>query len=267
MCPKTSYGVGAPTERGYHYLETTRGSGGSPDASASAGGGAAAGAEQAAAAAAAAAGAQPPAEWRINTLASDAATALDSGVQLADGDGTVPLLSLGALCEGGWRTQRLNPGGARVVVREYPHRPAYSLTDPRCALWWLSASALGLASAFGPVFLAAGLACFRCWPRAFCSLSPRLKNRHFPPARLPLCTKPTTQHQQRRRRPRQRRPRRVDARRGPRQRRGAGRPLAHCLRGSRRRRRRRRYWRQRRRQQGRQGARQGWRGEGRRAGG
>lgn len=50
-----------------------------------------------------------------------------------DGDGTVPLLSLGALCAGGWRTRRLNPSGARVVLREYLHRPApVSLTETRC---------------------------------------------------------------------------------------------------------------------------------------
>ncbi|KAI8473073.1 MAG: hypothetical protein J3K34DRAFT_412117 [Monoraphidium minutum] len=55
----------------------------------------------------------------------------EGGVQLSDGDGTVPLLSLGALCEGGWRRRSLNPGGARVVVREYPHEPVFSLTDPR----------------------------------------------------------------------------------------------------------------------------------------
>jgi len=52
-------------------------------------------------------------------------------VQLSDGDGTVPLLSLGALCEGGWRGRRLNPGGSKVVVREYPHEPVFTMKDPR----------------------------------------------------------------------------------------------------------------------------------------
>lgn len=47
-----------------------------------------------------------------------------SGVQLSpNGDGTVPLLSLGALCAGGWKTRRLNPSGFEVVVREYPNNP------------------------------------------------------------------------------------------------------------------------------------------------
>jgi hypothetical protein len=65
-------------------------------------------------------------------------------VQLTDGDGTVPLLSLGALCEGGWRRRKLNPGGSRVVVREYPHEPVYTLKDPR---WVLSC---GLCGSGGP---------------------------------------------------------------------------------------------------------------------
>jgi hypothetical protein len=55
-----------------------------------------------------------------------------SGVQLSpDGDGTVPLISLGALCAGGWRTRRLNPSGMEVMVREYPHNPGSTLRDAR----------------------------------------------------------------------------------------------------------------------------------------
>lgn len=51
-----------------------------------------------------------------------------SGVQLSpDGDGTVPLLSLGALCAGGWKTKRLNPADMEVVVREYPNKPEQGL--------------------------------------------------------------------------------------------------------------------------------------------
>lgn len=48
-----------------------------------------------------------------------------------DGDGTVPLLSLGALCAGGWRTKRLNPAGIPVVIREYPNHPVPVLRDAR----------------------------------------------------------------------------------------------------------------------------------------
>jgi hypothetical protein len=53
-------------------------------------------------------------------------------VQLSpDGDGTVPLLSLGALCAGGWRTRRLNPAGVGVVIREYPNNPVAVFKDAR----------------------------------------------------------------------------------------------------------------------------------------
>jgi phospholipid:diacylglycerol acyltransferase len=42
-------------------------------------------------------------------------------VQCTDGDGTVPLVSLGLLCRKGWKTKRLNPAGIKVVSREYKH--------------------------------------------------------------------------------------------------------------------------------------------------
>lgn len=48
---------------------------------------------------------------------------------MTDGDLTVPLISLGAMCHKGWRTKRLNPAGARVVTREKPHIPN---NDLRC---------------------------------------------------------------------------------------------------------------------------------------
>jgi phospholipid:diacylglycerol acyltransferase len=48
------------------------------------------------------------------------------GVLFGDGDGTVPLVSLGYLCVKGWRDGRLglNPGGGGVVVREFSHAKA-----------------------------------------------------------------------------------------------------------------------------------------------
>ncbi len=56
----------------------------------------------------------------------------EGGIQLADGDGTVPTLSMGALCEGGWQTsKRLNPAGVKVVTREYEHKPVAMFKDPR----------------------------------------------------------------------------------------------------------------------------------------
>jgi len=91
------YGTGAPTERAYHYAREPGGLG----------------------------------RWAIDTSRNDQATSLDSGVQLSDGDGTVPLLSNGALCEGGWRTRRLNPSSSKVVVREYPNEPVPAWQDAR----------------------------------------------------------------------------------------------------------------------------------------
>eukprot|EP00878_Enallax_costatus_P008458 GHUV01008840.1.p1 GENE.GHUV01008840.1~~GHUV01008840.1.p1 ORF type:complete len:707 (+),score=149.19 GHUV01008840.1:1658-3778(+) len=85
------YGIGVPTERCYHYLKTR------PNGAT---------------------------EWSINNMANDPKSGLMSGVQLSpNGDGTVPLLSLGALCAGGWKTRRLNPSGMEVVVKEYPNNP------------------------------------------------------------------------------------------------------------------------------------------------
>jgi len=52
-------------------------------------------------------------ELRIDTIFS------------TDGDGTVPLVSLGYMCVEGWRKgHKLNPGGIEVTTREYMHEPA-----------------------------------------------------------------------------------------------------------------------------------------------
>lgn len=97
------YGSGIPTERSYHYLKT-----------------------------------EPPPEeanategWRINTLISDQDSGLDRGVQMSDGDGTVPLITLGLICRKWTTSKTLNPSGVRVVTREYEHKPVSSLLDPR----------------------------------------------------------------------------------------------------------------------------------------
>jgi len=52
-----------------------------------------------------------------------------NGVKLGEGDGTVSLLSLGAMCAEGWKRKRWNPGGIKVVTIELPHLP--SPTIPR----------------------------------------------------------------------------------------------------------------------------------------
>lgn len=54
------------------------------------------------------------AHWHLNKQASDPGNGLENGVQLVNGDGTVPLISLGALCYDGWRSKELNPHGVKV---------------------------------------------------------------------------------------------------------------------------------------------------------
>jgi len=46
-----------------------------------------------------------------------------NGVRYGDGDGSVPLVSLGYMCEGGWKSPLLNPSGAKAYTREYRHSP------------------------------------------------------------------------------------------------------------------------------------------------
>ncbi|PCH36716.1 phospholipid:diacylglycerol acyltransferase [Wolfiporia cocos MD-104 SS10] len=52
-----------------------------------------------------------------------------NGVRMGEGDGTVSLLSLGAMCVEGWKRERWNPAGIEVVTVELPHNP--SPTIPR----------------------------------------------------------------------------------------------------------------------------------------
>ncbi|KAH9828727.1 phospholipid:diacylglycerol acyltransferase [Rhodofomes roseus] len=52
-----------------------------------------------------------------------------NGVRRGEGDGTVNLLSLGAMCVEGWKRKRWNPAGMKVVTVELPHEP--SPTIPR----------------------------------------------------------------------------------------------------------------------------------------
>ncbi|PBP26006.1 Lecithin:cholesterol acyltransferase [Diplocarpon rosae] len=48
---------------------------------------------------------------------------IDHGVILGEGDGTVPLLSTGYMCNKGWNMHRYNPAGVKVKVYEMPHEP------------------------------------------------------------------------------------------------------------------------------------------------
>ncbi|KAI9202233.1 Lecithin:cholesterol acyltransferase-domain-containing protein [Polychytrium aggregatum] len=62
---------------------------------------------------------------------------VENGVQLSDGDSTVPLISLGYMCAEGWRRRRYNPFGAKIVTREHLDRTDTGVTSfrggPNCS--------------------------------------------------------------------------------------------------------------------------------------
>ncbi|KIM23021.1 hypothetical protein M408DRAFT_332589 [Serendipita vermifera MAFF 305830] len=62
--------------------------------------------------------------WIDNTINIDTAKPkVKSGVKIGEGDGTVSLLSLGAMCVEGWKRPRWNPGGIQVTTVEVAHEP------------------------------------------------------------------------------------------------------------------------------------------------
>lgn len=70
----------------------------------------------------------PPSSW-IDAEYTDETVVpkVRNGVKMGDGDGTVSLLSLGAMCVEGWKRKRWNPGGIRVTTVELPHRPVVNI--------------------------------------------------------------------------------------------------------------------------------------------
>ena len=48
---------------------------------------------------------------------------------MGEGDGTVSLLSLGAMCVEGWKRKRWNPGGIKVTTVEVLLRPKICALD------------------------------------------------------------------------------------------------------------------------------------------
>ncbi|GAA5859636.1 hypothetical protein JCM8547_006173 [Rhodosporidiobolus lusitaniae] len=63
------------------------------------------------------------------TLTEQSVPRVRSGVVFNDGDGTVSVLSLGAMCVEGWKQPRFNPAGIEVVTHEILHSPLSF--DPR----------------------------------------------------------------------------------------------------------------------------------------
>ena len=66
----------------------------------------------------------------MDTGIDDSENNIYHGVKFADGDGSVPLLSMGYLCVDGWKKKGLNPSGAKVVTREYPDAKEFQVDDP-----------------------------------------------------------------------------------------------------------------------------------------
>jgi phospholipid:diacylglycerol acyltransferase len=105
------YGVGLDTERAYYYRRNTV-DGGTDNHSHSK------------------TPVDPP--FILDTSVEDPANKVIHGVRYADGDGSVPLLSLGYLCADAWRRKEtgLNPSRSKVVTREYTHRQELVFDDP-----------------------------------------------------------------------------------------------------------------------------------------
>jgi len=68
----------------------------------------------------------------LDTSVEDPENGIIHGIKYADGDGSVPLLSLGYMCAGPWRNKEsgLNPSGSKIIIREYDHRPEFTVDDP-----------------------------------------------------------------------------------------------------------------------------------------
>lgn len=86
------YGIGKPTERAYFYRQSS-----SPFS---------------------------PLNITIDTALTQAEDNIDHGVIMSEGDGTVNLLSIGYMCNHGWKNiKRYNPAGVAVKTYEMPHEP------------------------------------------------------------------------------------------------------------------------------------------------
>jgi phospholipid:diacylglycerol acyltransferase len=67
--------------------------------------------------------------YSIDTSIHDPELNISKGVQQSDGDGTVPLLSLGFMCRRAWKSALFNPSMMQVVTREYADRPPVSIIE------------------------------------------------------------------------------------------------------------------------------------------
>jgi len=54
----------------------------------------------------------------VVTTSTEKDVKVRNGVRMGDGDGTVSLLSLGAMCVEGWKRRRWNPSGIKITTVE-----------------------------------------------------------------------------------------------------------------------------------------------------
>ncbi|TGO72278.1 hypothetical protein BELL_0472g00040 [Botrytis elliptica] len=83
------YGIGKPTERAYFYRHSDN----------------------------------PLSSLNITIDTGLSQANIDHGVILGEGDGTVNLLSVGYMCNRGWKYHRYNPAGIKIKTYEMPHEP------------------------------------------------------------------------------------------------------------------------------------------------
>lgn len=112
------YGVGLPTERAYYYkrnrADSVAGQG------SEGGGGAGMGGNLV----------DPP--LILDPTVQQEELNVTYGIRYVDGDGSVPLISLGYICADAWRRKSsgLNPHGSKVISREYKDRKEFRVDDP-----------------------------------------------------------------------------------------------------------------------------------------
>ena len=68
----------------------------------------------------------------VDTEYSDPDYHFQHGMRFVEGDGSVPLLSLGYICNDAWQRKDsgLNPSGTKVYTREYKHQKEFTTDDP-----------------------------------------------------------------------------------------------------------------------------------------
>jgi phospholipid:diacylglycerol acyltransferase len=69
--------------------------------------------------------------YSMDASVHDPSRNIKFGTRFADGDVSVPILSLGFMCVDGWKNnRRLNPSKIDIITREYEHKEEFHVQDP-----------------------------------------------------------------------------------------------------------------------------------------